>query len=211
KYDEAWVAKNPTDVEAIARLAKSLSSQGRLPEAQKWLEKGIEVAPTRKELRQALIDQLIYEQKFSEAAGQYEVMAKNDPNNPDLLREWGKVILKDKTRPEAERKEAAVAVWKKLLERRPKDPLAASQVADLVRSAGLTDEAIALYKTAIELAPDAPQYREYLGEFYHSLKRSEEALATWRPIAEGANRNAKNLTRLAEVLSGFGYKKEALA
>jgi tetratricopeptide (TPR) repeat protein len=211
KYYEAWVAKNPTDVEAIARLAKSLSSQGRLPEAQKWLEKGIDVAPTRKELRQALIDQLIYEQKFGDAAAQYEAMARNDPNNPDLLREWGKVILKDKSKPEAERKEAAVAVWKKLLERRPKDPLAASQVADLVRSAALTDEAIALYKNAIELAPDAAQYREYLGEFYHSLKRSDEALATWRPIAEGANRNAKNLTRLAEVLSGFGYKKEALA
>jgi tetratricopeptide (TPR) repeat protein len=53
-----------------------------------------------------------------------------------------------------------------------------AQVADLVRSAGMTDEAIALYKRAVELAPDAAQYREYLGEYYHSLKRSAEALAT---------------------------------
>ncbi len=75
----------------------------------------------------------------------------------------------------------------------------------------MTDEAIALYKRAIELAPDAPQYREYLGEYYHGLKRPEDALATWRPIAEGANRNAKNLARLGEVFSGFGYRKEAVA
>src|SRR5262249_29523465 len=80
----------------------------------------------------------------------------------------------------------------------------------LVRSAALTDEAIGLYKKAIELAPESAQYREYLGEYYHSLKRADDAMATWRPIAEGANRNAKNLTRLAEVHAGFGYTKEAI-
>src|SRR5262249_46477044 len=98
----------------------------------------------------------------------------------------------------------------RLLEKKPKDPVITAQVADLVRSAGLTDDAIELYKKAIELAPNQPQYREYLGEYYHVLKRPEEALATWRPIAAGENRNAKNLARLAEVLSGFGYRKEAI-
>src|SRR5439155_15986774 len=56
----------------------------------------------------------------------------------------------------------------------------------------------------------AAQYREYLGEYYHSLKRSKEALETWQFIAAGTNRTAKNLARLAEVLSGFGYVKEAI-
>ena len=37
----------------------------------------------------------------------------------------------------------------------------------------------------------------------------EEAQATWREIAEGKNRTAANLARLAEVLAGFGYLKEA--
>src|SRR5205807_9461431 len=91
------------------------------------------------------------------------------------------------------------------------DPVVTSQVADLMRQAGASDDAVALYKKAIELAPNAAQYREYLGEYYHSLKRPAEALATWRPIADGANRNAKNLARLAEVFAGFGYRKEALA
>src|SRR5262249_55446881 len=74
----------------------------------------------------------------------------------------------------------------------------------------LSDDAIALYKKAIAIAPNDPQYREYLGEYYHSLKRSEEALATWREIAAGKNRSSKTLGRLAEVLAGFGYRKEAL-
>ncbi len=211
KYYEAWIGKNPNDVEAIGRLARNLSTQGRLPEARTWLEKGIAVAPTRKELRQALIDQLSFEQKFVEAIPHYEAMDKNDPNNPDVLREWGKLIMRDAARPEAERRAAALAIWQRMLEKKAKDPVVTSQVADLVRSAGMTEQAIELYKKAIELAPNASQYREYLGEYYHSLKRPDEALATWRPIAAGANRNAKNLARLAEVFAGFGYRKEAIA
>jgi tetratricopeptide (TPR) repeat protein len=211
KYYESWVEKHPGDIDAIARLAHALSNQGRMPEAKTWLEKGIVKAPSRKQLRQALIEQLLFEQKYDEAAAQYEAMDKADPNNPDTLREWGKVLLRDKARPEAERKQAAYKVWRRLLEKRPKDPVITAQVADLVRNAGLVEEAVALYKRAIEQAPKSPQYREYLGEYLHSLKRSPEALAAWRPIAEGANRNAKNLARLGEVFNGFGYRKEAIA
>ena len=55
-----------------------------------------------------------------------------------------------------------------------------------------------------------PQYREYLGEYLHILKRPDEALAEWRKMAEGPQRTATNLSRLAEVLSQFGYLKESL-
>ena len=112
-------------------------------------------------------------------------MDKADPNNPDTLRDWGKLIMRDVSKSEAERRVAASAIWKRLLDKKPKDPVVASQTADLMRTAGAVDDSIALYKKAIESAPDAAQYREYLGEYYHSLKRPEEALATWRPIAEG--------------------------
>ncbi len=210
KYYEKWLEKNPTDVDVFARLAKNLATQGRVPEARAWLEKGLVAAPTNKPLRQGLIDQLVFEQNFTAAAQQYEALDKADPNNPDTLREWGKILMRDPSKPEADRRVAAAAVWKRLLEKKPNDPVTTSQVADMMRSAGATDEAIALYKRAIQLAPDAAQYREYLGEYYHSLTRSEEALATWRPIAEGANRTSKNLARLAEVFAGFGYRKEAI-
>ncbi len=211
KYYEKWLEKNPTDVDAFARLAKNLALQGRGPEAKAWLEKGLAVAPSNRALRQGLIDQLVFEQNFAAAAAQYEALDKTDPNNPDTLREWGKMLMRDGARPEADRRAAAAAVWKRLLEKKPNDPVVTSQVADLMRSANVVDEAIALYKKAIDLAPDAAQYREYLGEYYHSLNRSAEALATWRPIAEGKNRSAKNLARLAEVFNGFGYRKEAIA
>jgi tetratricopeptide (TPR) repeat protein len=211
KYYEKWLEKHPTDIDVFARLAKNLSSQGRAPEAKAWLEKGLAAAPTNRALRQGLIDQLVFEQNFAEAAKQYEELDKNDPGNPDTIRDWGRLLMRDPSKPEAERRTAAAAIWKRLLEKKPNDPVTTAQVADLLRSASATDDAIALYKKAIDLAPDAAQYREYLGEYYHSLKRSDEALATWRPIAEGKNRSSKNLARLAEVFAGFGYRKEAIA
>ena len=64
---------------------------------------------------------------------------------------------------------------------------------------------------AAELAPANPQYHEYIGEYLHNLKRPDEAKAAWAKIADGTNKNAKNLARLAEVLAGFGYLKEAAA
>jgi tetratricopeptide (TPR) repeat protein len=210
-YYEAWLKKNPDDVEAMARLGRVLATQGRVPEAQKWFDEAVRRAPSRKELRLALVEQLVQEKKFAEAAAQYEAMAKADPADPDLIREWGRMLLRDTSRPEPERKKSAAAVWRKLVERRPNDAAAAVQVADLLRQAEMPDEAIALYKKAIALAPESAQYREYLGEYYHALGRKAEALATWSEIAAGKNRNAKSLGRLAEVLAGFGYKAEALA
>src|SRR6185503_16115455 len=100
-----------------------LAGLGRGPEAQAWLEKGLKVAPSRKELRNALIAQLVYEQKFPQAIAQYELLDKYEPNNPDTLRDWGRLILKDTNRAEAARKDAATAIWRRLISARPKDAL----------------------------------------------------------------------------------------
>ncbi|MDR3639221.1 MAG: DUF1583 domain-containing protein [Isosphaeraceae bacterium] len=209
-YYEGWVKKAPEDVEALARLGRTLAQQGRAAEARTWLEKAVKLAPKRRELRLALIEQLVQDKKIKEAEQQYEALSKNEPNNPDVIREWGRMILRDASRPEPERKQAAAAVWMRLAQARENDAVVTAQVADLLRQAELIDEAVALYKKAIALAPGDPQYREYLGEYYHTLKRPDEALATWREIAAGKNRSAKTLGRLAEVLAGFGYRKESV-
>lgn len=210
-YYEDWVSRHKDDVEAVARLARILAGLGRVPEARSWLEKALKLAPSRKDLRLALIEQLVEERQYPQAVEQYALLAQHDPNNSDHLREWGRLILKDASRPEAERKQAAAAVWRRLVEARPNDSLTATQVADLFRQAEMSDEALELYKRAVELSPDSAQYREYLGEYFHTLKREDEALATWREIAAGKLRTAENLARLAEVLAGFGHLDEAIA
>src|SRR5207237_50556 len=83
KYYEGWLAKNGEDVDAMTRLARTLATQGRTPEAQTWLEKALKLAPSRKELRLTLIEQLTVEHKYAAALAHYEALHKSDPSNPD--------------------------------------------------------------------------------------------------------------------------------
>ena len=209
-YYENWLKKKTDDLEAISRLARLLASSGRVPESQEWLQKGLKLAPKNKELRLALIGQLTYEGKHADVIANYEQMDKNEPNNPDTLRDWGRTILKDSSKDEPTRKQLATQIWNRMTTAKPKDPLVASQVGELFRQAQMTDEALALYRKASELAPDQSQYREYLGEYLHTLQRKEEALVEWRQIAAGNLKTPANVARLAEVLSGFGYLTEAV-
>ena len=59
-YYEGWIKRNPDDVEAMARLGKALANQGRLADARTWYDKAVKLAPSRKELRLALIEQLVH-------------------------------------------------------------------------------------------------------------------------------------------------------
>jgi tetratricopeptide (TPR) repeat protein len=212
KYYQDVLDREPGKVRAMERLARVLNLQGRAPDSQAWLLKALARAPSRTELRLALIEQWTLEGKFAQAIAQYEEIDKYDPNHPDYLREWGRLLLKDTARPEAERIAQAAAIWRRLLPakgRRP-DPTVTAQVADLFRQAGLTDEALALYRQAVEQSPEQATYRVFLGEHLNSLGRTEEALAAWSEIAKGSRRTATNLQQLAQVLSDFGYRKQAV-
>jgi Flp pilus assembly protein TadD len=210
KYYERWIAAHAEDVDSMARLAKFLASSARVPEASVWMEKALKLAPTRTELRKSFIDQLVDDQRYADAVKQYALLLESDPGNADFLREWGKLVIKDKDQPQEARTKEATRIWRMILESREKDAPTIAQVADLFRQANLNDEAIALYKQAVEVAPEDPQYREYLGEFYHILKRSDDALATWKEIVAGPRRTTVNVARLAEIYNSFGYLDQAV-
>ena len=214
KYYQEWVAKNPSDLAALARLANAFHLHGQDAEARAQLVRALTLAPSRVDLRQQLIEYLVHEQKFAEALAQHEQFDKFEPANPDHLREWGWLLLGDESKPEPERQRAAAAIWRRLLPKpngKP-DPLASSQVADLFRQAGMVEDALALYRQAVAAAPQVAQYRVHLGEFLLSLHpdQPKDALAIWHELVEGTNRTPANLKYLAEVLAGFGFRQEAL-
>ena len=210
RYYQKWLESHPEDVEGMTRLARFLATSARVPEATEWMEKALTLAPSRTDLRKAFIDQLVNDQRFPEAIQQYEQLVAVAPGNPDFLRDWGKLVLRNKELPEADRKARAAKIWNQILTARPDDALTVSQVADLFRQNKLNEEAEQLYRRAMTLAPGDPQYREYLGEFLHIQKRSEEALKIWEGITQGAQRNAVNITRLAEVYNSFCFPEKAI-
>ncbi len=210
KYYQRWLETHPDDIEGMSRLARFLASSGRVPEATQWMEKALKLAPSRTDLRKSFIDQLVNDQRVGEAIEQYEQLVAVAPGNMDFLRDWGRLVLRDREEPEDQRRSEAIRIWNQILETRPDDALTVSQVADLYRQNNIGDQAEQLYRRAVELAPDDLQYREYLGEFLHIQKRPEEALAVWSEMAKGDRRNAVNLTRLAEVYNSFGFPEKAI-
>ena len=210
QYYGKWLEDHPDDLNVILRMARTLSLQGRSGEAIQRFEQAIERAPNDEGARLACIDAYMAANRYADAATQFEALIKANPKNPDYLVRYGQVLFSDKAKPEAERAKAAAEVWKRLSAAKPKDAAVQSQVADLLRSAKLTDDAIAGYRAAIALAPDEPQHKEYLGEYLHQLKRTDEAMAVWRSLAEGNARNLDNLARLAEVFHQFEQPAEAL-
>ncbi len=209
KYYQAWLEKNSEDVEGMSRLARFLAGAARVPEALEWLEKALNLAPSRADLRKTYIDLLAGEQRFDQASKQYAELLKAAPTNPDYLRDWGKMVMRNREIPEAQRRDEAFAIWNRMIDPSTKDAVAVSQVADLCRQNQLPERAEELYRRAVELAPNDPQYREYLGEFLHIQKRSEDALKVWNEIASGDRRNVTNLARLAEVFNSFGFSDKA--
>src|SRR5439155_9575173 len=111
-YYISWLTKNTEDVDSMARLARVLGRQARAPEAEQWLSKALKLAPSRKELRLALIEQLVDDQRITAAVQQYAELDKVNPNNPDYLRDWGKLVLRDSSRPKEERQAEAERIWR---------------------------------------------------------------------------------------------------
>ncbi|HEY4263032.1 MAG TPA: tetratricopeptide repeat protein, partial [Schlesneria sp.] len=209
-YYEAWIDKHPEDLDAISRVAKLLIGQGNGNQAERWLQRGLKVAPSNLSLRRTSITQLLNDRRYNDAIAQYAELDRLEPNNVDTIREWGRTILKVASRPMTSRQQDAALVWGKLLAARPDDAHAALQVADLFRHAEMTNDAIKLFSRAIELAPEDIQYREYLGEYLYSLKRKSAAMSVWHRMGMGPLESVPNLARLAEILAQHNELGEAI-
>ena len=210
-YYEQWLATHADDVDAMARLARTLSLQNDTANAAEWYRKAITLAPSHESLREFLIEQLVREDKISDAIVQYEELSKFDSGNLDHLEDWGQLIISRKDLPLEERQEQAAGVWNRMLENRAEDSVTLARLAGLFRRADVRERAIELYRQSIEKSPTEPQYREYVGEYLHQLQRTDEAVTEWKQIAEGDRRTKANLIRLAEVLNRFGQSELAVA
>jgi len=199
QFYEKRLQQSQDDIESIVRLSKFLATSSRVAEANQWMTQAIERAPSRLDLRRSLIDQLISDQQVTAAVEQYRQLSKLDPTNMDILREWGKLVLRDTSSSIEESKKEAGRIWNKMLESRTDEALVHIQIADLLLSAQMPDEAEKLFERAIQLAPDETQYREFFGDFLLAQNRREEAFAVWDAIAKGERRNAQSVMRLAEI------------
>ncbi len=210
EYYETRLEKHPQELVSMRRLGQALLRVGRVNRAQETLERALSLAPSNEELRLELIDILVYQKRFLEAAEQYEALIEIHPNHRDYLEQWGLLVLEKSDKPLQERKATAEKIWRRILQSAPEDPSTIVFVADLFDQAEMFQKAEALYRKAVDLSPNALQYHEYLGNFYYRQENREKALASWRKMIEGGSESKEAYSLLLEILSRYDYLEEAI-
>jgi tetratricopeptide (TPR) repeat protein len=225
EYYRERLKRHADELTSMVRLAATTSRLGDRDAALEQYRAAVKLAPTRKDLREAIIDELVRAEKFTDAVGESESLVEKYPTDVQYLRQLGELHIKaatDSNRTEAEAR--ALDVWKSIAAIRPNDASLAVQVAELCRkaagigsrlvgtsaesdrpaakSSALVDAALEHYREAVRRGTGVPQYHEYLGEFLYSLGRDDEAVAAWRAIADPPHDSPENLKRLAQVFAG---------
>lgn len=215
-YYRQQALARPDDIGLSTRLADLLVRRGKLEEALGVLRATVDKHPTNAALRRTLISQLMKSRRFVDAQKHFAELDRIEPQNSDTLRGWGLAVWQDDSLPLTSRRDAALAIWMRLVEppsgSNPSPsslPLTLVQTAELLKRHEFLTEALGLYRRAVELAPHEAQYREDLGEFLLSQNRRDEALVAWREIASGERRTHENLVRLATVLHRAGERDAA--
>jgi len=197
------------EVELMLRLAEQLLLQDQLQETREILEKAIERAPTRTEIRLKLASVCREMEDYSSAIPHLDILVRDHPDHADFRKELGLAWLAWTEGPdslvEAER------MLRSLSDTRPDDPERAVQAATILADAGFDEAATELYRRATALAPQVGEYHEYLGEHYEALGDRTSALAAFQAMASDDRESAVSLARLAEVLSYHDFDEESLA
>ena len=126
------------------------------------------------------------DQKFAEAAAQYEALDQADPNNPDTLRDWGALVLRDTTKAAARaqgrrRRDLAQAARRPSPTTRSPPPRSPTCCA---RPSWSTTPWPSTARPSSSLPP-TPSITNTSANTSINLKRPDEAKAAWAKIADG--------------------------
>lgn len=202
------LARHPDDLGTMVRLAGTFAQAGRQAEAIQRYQAAVKLAPSRRDIREAMIRELVRAGQFPEAIGQCEELAERHPGDVEVLRMLGQLHLDGASvdnRKEAELK--AIETWNRIGAIRPQDPTLAVQVAEACRRAAkLPDHQAGFSKWLGSLAAkrvqDAPQIKSPLvttaEAFYREAVRRSPGVPQYHEY-------------LGEFLHSLGRKDQAVA
>ncbi|MBK7581575.1 MAG: hypothetical protein IPI67_15360 [Myxococcales bacterium] len=111
---------------------------------------------------------------------------------------------------EADKKDEAVALGRRLRDQGFLTPNIAREIGDVLARAGFEDDAVRTYSEIVEFDPDGIDSRRLLGDIYLGHGWYEPAYSQYRTITEMAKDDALGWLRLAAAAAGAGRIDEAL-
>ncbi len=197
-YYQEKLKATPKEPELHGLLAAAYIENQQLEEGIAAYRKGLELAPTDTNLRLNLINTLRNADKFEDAAVEYEILSKQQPDNFGIYRELGKLYL------QLENEDKAKATYQRMIDYDPENASTYITLAEIYTNHKWTADAVAAYQKAISLAPDNLDYIRYFGEFYFRQGNHEKAIETWNRMVANDKGIAENYDQLAQL---FGAKE----
>lgn len=148
--------KDPTNVSAIRMLADVAIRLGRQDDAEKLLARCLELAPDFHLARNNYAHLLFKTFRYREALAEIDKAIAAEPNRASHR------LLKASILARIGEAEAAIDIYKRVLERDPAQPRTRMSMGHALKTLGRQADAIAAYQSAAKLAPG-------LGEAYWSL------------------------------------------
>jgi tetratricopeptide (TPR) repeat protein len=152
----AYLKKYPTDVNAIRLLAEIGIKLKVFDDAEKLLERCLELAPDFHLARLNYASALSGRQKPVAALEQIEILAQSEPEKPTHLMMKASILTQMGNYPDA------LALFERLLDKYPPQATTLLSYGHALKTVGRQEEAIQAYRRAIELQAD-------LGDAYWSL------------------------------------------
>ena len=134
------------------------------------LEKLATLAPESARVHQLLGDSLVARELYSEAAGEYEIAVKAQPNNPELLLVLGNAYY---FMPDFDK---AAEVYRRVLDLNPDHPEATFLLGACLVRTHQPEKAVPLLERALTLDPGLVQVHAHLGSALEALDRPAEAV-----------------------------------
>ena len=163
---DAWIARG-----------MALMDLRRFREASEVLQKGLELKPARPALGWFLLGEIYLNLRlFPEAIRAYREALRLAPQDTRIREALG-IALKD----DLQLKDA-LALFEKLREENPKDPLPWRQIGYVHGYLAQADQAIPAYEQSLSLDPRQPKVWAALMEAYQAAGRMDDAKRSWQKL-----------------------------
>ncbi len=176
---------------ALYELARVYDIQSRYEPAETLMNQAIALDPANDWYKKFLAD--IYQKsgKFKLAAGQYELLAKKEPNQETYYFKWAYFLVK------ADEIDLAIKVYDELEKRIGIHEEAARRKHSLYIGKGNNKKAAEELQRLINAYPNKLEYRYLLAGFYEQLGDKAKADAEYRQLLKIAPNDAKAVLALA--------------
>ncbi|PTY03365.1 hypothetical protein DB346_05650 [Verrucomicrobia bacterium LW23] len=208
-YYRTWLEKNPSDVDAVIRMATALSEIGKKQEALDALRKAMELAPDRNEVKATVVVRLLEDNKADEAVKVATVLTQADATDPHYWELLGEALWKQTQPATPASKKAVLDAWAKLAPADTKKQQAVMRLAGVLRAHKLHDEARAEFVRALAMVPDSSETRLAYVDYLVELDKKDDAWKELDLIVEGTRATPENYVRLATAWVKYGKLDKA--